>query len=171
MIGKRDLENISLKINMKKRNFPVEVSLVVGDFREYENKPGVWACYGIKKKAPDNEWVCLNVGESDNIGKEMRLDRKYSGGKFNHRAGIYKNYKGDKVFTFVRPKKRPISSRERVWYDIGKKFKCLYFVIVSESSDENERLRIEGQYARDHDALYWNPSPKQKGVVSNANTS
>ncbi len=162
MIGKRDIENLSFKINMEKRNFPVKDLPVVGDFRKYIRKPGVWACYGIKKDAPDNEWVCLNVGENADIGTEMRLDREYSRGKFNHRDGIYKNYKGDEVFTFVRPKNEPVNRRERVWYDIGEKFNCLYFVIVSESSDEDERLRIEEQYARAHDALYWNPSPKQR---------
>jgi hypothetical protein len=68
------------------------------------------------------------------------------------------------VFTFVRPKNEPINTRERVWYNIGKNYKCLYFVIVSESSDRNERLKIEELYAKKNEALYWNPAPGQRSL-------
>ena len=92
----------------------------------------------------------------------MRVSRRYSKGQFKHRSGVYRNYRGEVVFTFVKPKNEPITTRERVWHNIGKNYNSLYFVILSESSDRDERLSIEDKYARDNGALYWNPSPKQK---------
>ena len=162
MIGKREIYNKSLEINLKEHKFPEENQHVVDDFRKYINKPGVWACYGITKDNPTNTLVCLNVGESDDIGTEMRVDHEYSMGKFNHRKGCYKNYEGKVLFTFDRPKNKPISTRERVWHDIGQKYERLCFVIVCESSEREERLKKEEEYALEHKALYWNPSPKQK---------
>lgn len=163
MIGKRKINNISLKINLKKRKFPEEPQKVVGDFSKYVHKAGVWACYGIKKDDSAN-WVCLNVGQSIDIGKEMRVNRMYSKGIFKNKEGIYKNYKGNKVFTFDRPRNKPITTRQRVWSHIGENYKCLYFVIVCESSDKNERLKKEKEYAEKNEALYWNPAPGQKSL-------
>lgn len=160
MLGKRKLNNISIKINLEKRNFPEKTSKVVGDFSKYVKKAGVWACYGIPRDN-SSSWVCLNVGQSSNIGVEMRTNCNYSKGIFNNKIGIYKNYKGEVIFTFDRPKDEPITSRQRVWNDIGKKYKCLYFVIVDESLDENERLTKEMEYAIKKEAIYWNKSPKQ----------
>lgn len=163
-MGRRKIDNISLKINLKKRNFPEASQNVVGDFSKYVNKAGVWACYGIKKDDSENHWVCLNVGESNNIGTEMRVSRKYSNRIFNNKKGIYKNYKGEVMFTFDRPRNKPITQRQRVWSHIGKNYKCLYFVIVSESSDREERLKIEKAYAEENNALYWNPAPRQRSL-------
>ena len=59
MIKKREIDNLSLKINLIKRKFPESPAQVVSDFRNYIKKPGVWACYGIKKDDPSNTWVCL----------------------------------------------------------------------------------------------------------------
>lgn len=162
MIKKREIDNLSLKINLIKRKFPESPAQVVSDFRNYIKKPGVWACYGIKKDDPSNTWVCLNVGESDDIGTEMRVDCRYSRGKFMHQKGCYKNYKGQVLFSFDRPNDVPLNTRERVWHDIVRNYMSLYFVIVCESSDRNKRLKEEKNYALKHEALYWNPSPTQK---------
>ena len=161
MIGRRRLDDISLKINLNKRNFPESPQKVVGKFSRYIKKAGVWACYGMKKDGSE-KWVCLNVGQSNDIGTEMRLNRKYSNGKFNNKKGVYKNYKGDEIFTFDRPRNKPITTRQRVWNHIGENYKSLYFVIVCESEDINERLRIEKEYAEKKEAIYWNPAPGQR---------
>ena len=160
MIGKRRLDNISLKINLRKRNFPEEQQKVVSDFSKYVKKAGVWACYGLKKDDL-TRWVCLNVGQSNDIGTEMRVNRKYTRGKFNNKKGIYKNYKGEVVFTFDRQQNKPITTRQWVWSHIGENYTSLYFVIVCESLDKDERLKTEEKYAKDNNALYWNPAPGQ----------
>lgn len=140
------------------------------DFAEYINKAGVWACWGKDKKDKENsQWVCLNVGSGKTIGIEMRGDLKYSRHEFNHKRGVYKNYLGKEVFTFDRPMNEPITIRERVWDHIGHNYTNLVFVIVLLSADEGEeksleaeRLEVEKKYAHDHEAMYWNPSPRQK---------
>ena len=165
MIEKSKTRNITLKINLEKRNFPEDVSKVVGDFSKYLNTEGVWACYGIPKDN-SSSWVCLNVGQSRRIGVEMRTNREYSKGIFRNKDGSYKNYKGDVIFTFDRPKNKPITIRQRVWHDIGKKYKSLFFVIVSESLNKEERLAIEMEYAIKNKAIYWNKSPEQKKILS-----
>ena len=159
---KRDKDNITLKINLNKRKFPEDVKKVVGKFSDYLNQAGVWACYGLSLYNKSQEWVCLNVGQSIDIGREMRTNRKYSRGEFNNKKGEYKNYRGEVIFTFNRPKNKPITSRQRVWYHIGNNYKSLYFVIIQTSDKEDERLNIEMEYAKKHNAVYWNKSPKQK---------
>ena len=161
MIAKSKMRNYSLKINLKKRNFPEDVTKVVGDFLKCLKTEGVWACYGIPKDN-SSSWVCLNVGQSRYIGKEMRTNSEYSKGIFRNKVGSYKNYKGDVIFTFDRPKNKPVTIRQRVWYDIGKKYKSLFFVIVSESQNKEERFDIEMDYAQKNNAIYWNKSPEQK---------
>lgn len=161
MIGKRILKNKSLKINLKKRNFPEDSRRVVGDFSKYIGKAGVWACYGMEKDG-SADWICLNVGQSKDIGKEMRTNRMYSKGIFMNKPGVYTNYKGVELFRFDRPKNEPVSTRQRVWKDIGDKYKCLYFVIVFESEDEKARLKEEKTYATKNEAQYWNYAPGQR---------
>ncbi|MBP1562945.1 MAG: hypothetical protein J6C38_04445 [Oscillospiraceae bacterium] len=161
MIAKSIMRNLSLKINLEKRNFPEDVKKVVGDFSKYLKTEGVWACYGIPKDISSG-WVCLNVGQSRYIGKEMRTNSEYSKGIFRNKVGSYKNYNGDVIFTFDRPKNKPVTIRQRVWYDIGKKYKSLFFVIISESQNKEERLAIEMEYAIKNKAIYWNKSPEQK---------
>jgi hypothetical protein len=161
MLSKRKIGDKQLKILMNKYKFPEDIKKVPGDFSILLGKPGVWACYGISRDNPTG-WVCLNVGQSNDIGKEMRRDKEYSRGVFHHRPGVYKNYLGKELFCFERPNNKPLTTRERVWFDIGKKYKNLLFVVISDSKDEKERLTIEEQYAKNHNALYWNASPEQK---------
>ena len=161
---KRDKDNITLKINLNKLKFPEDVKNVVGNFSDYLNKAGVWACYGLPLYNKSQEWVCLNVGQSIDIGREMRTNRKYSRGEFNNKKGEYKNYRGEVIFTFNRPKNKPITSRQRVWNHIGKKYKHICFVIVEISDDKMNRLKTEMDYAIKHEAIYWNKSPEQNKI-------
>ena len=110
--------------------------------------------------------MCLNVGESNDIGREISVDKKYLKGIFNNHKGIYKNYKGETIFTYARPVNEPITTRQRVWKDIGDKYDDITFIIVSKESDKKKRQRIEMKYAEDNNALYWNPAPGQKKTMS-----
>ena len=134
---------------------------VQGDFSNFLHTSGVWACYGINKKKPLG-WKCLNVGQSKNIGIEMRKDLKYSKGRFSHKQGIYKNYNNDKIFDYERPKDKAITSQERVWKHIGDNFENLHFIVILNSDDEDKRLEKEMKFAEKEEAVYWNYSPKQR---------
>lgn len=134
---------------------------VQGDFSEFLHTPGVWVCYGINKKKPSG-WECLNVGQSKNIGIEMRKDLRYSEGTYWHKKGIYKNYNKEKIFEFERPNDEPITIQERVWRHIRDNYENLHFVVILKSKDEDIRLLTEMKFAEDKQAKYWNYSPKQR---------
>ncbi|MCQ2515457.1 MAG: hypothetical protein MJ094_01175 [Saccharofermentans sp.] len=137
-------------------SFPEDKSQVVTDFKSNKKVAGVWACYGVPRDNGE-EYVCLDVAQSSNIYREIRIDRMYSKGKNYNKKGVFKNYKGDEVFKFDRP----LSTRQRKWKDIGEKYQYLKFVIIKENCNEVERRRIEKAYAIKHKARYWNPDIKQ----------
>ena len=160
MTTKKYEKNIQLKENLKEQGFPEDVSKVPEDFSCCVKTSGVWACWGKPKHntLSNSDWICLQVGESTDIGTEMRMDRQYSMGKFYNHKGIYKNHAGHEIFDYDRP----LSKRQRVWKHIGENYTGLIFVIIGLSEDQEERLQMEERYALEKEAVYWNRSPKQR---------
>lgn len=138
------------------------------DFSNCLVKAGVWACFGLPN-GNKTDWKCLNVGSSNKIGLEMRTNHNYLQGVFAHKSGEYKNFRGTTIFKFDRPKNEPITIRERVWKHIGEHYEHLHFVVILLSDNEKERLQKEMDFADETEAIYWNPSPKQRKMMKKSN--
>lgn len=115
--------------------------------KEYLGKKGVWTLYG--KKNEDDEYICLNVGKSVNVGEEILLDLSYlhfvlpdnKGSKEyinQFEEGPFFKYQGGKT-------------REYLYPYIAKKYNYLQFRYVA---DENN-LKTESKYAKENHALLW----------------
>lgn len=124
------------KLNLIKFNY-IDKNIKLQNIDMYENIPGVWALF--------NRNLCLQVGQNENIGKELkrqlRLIHKYEvenwvndhqNAEYFHELGLIK-LKGN-----------------------------LIIKIISENIyDLDERLKIEMQYAFNCKAKYWSPQPEQ----------
>lgn len=120
----------SLDINLKIDNTLIE-DINLNTFDSFIDINGVWSVWG-KIKESDN-YICLDVAETINIGKEMN--------------------------TFLR---KCISKRNNKYEEISK-YKFLEFKIVKLNIvDKIEREKIEYNYAVENKSLFWNPAPKQE---------
>lgn len=131
----------------------------------------LWVLFG--KKEYEDDWICLELGSSDNIISEIKgiiklLDSKQS--------IVYKDsefHKGEKIFEFMS-----YSDRTSCKYrSIAQKFDnlCFYEVNVANYCDKDSlfnnikhKMRdsiinkvnyAEVKIAFDTKALYWNPAP------------
>lgn len=102
----------------------------------FDNIPGVWAIWGLDK---DRQEKCLTVGQSENIGKELRWTIRVLSNKKLNELGF----------------------KAGNWDHI-QKYKVLeYRIICLNEKDFNKREQIEAIYAIKNNSLYWNPSPTQ----------
>lgn len=113
---------------------------------EYIGKEGIWILYGQECKNAD--YVCLNVGKHENVGKEIiydlgclhYIDFRCDGSEeyvnqFGKRCGF--KYKQGQVQEYLYPY-------------IAQKYYSLKFVYVHDKSDSE----IESEYAKNSEAFF-----------------
>ncbi len=133
---------------MNNENFRFSI-VKIEDSNNIDNINGVWALYGIKK-AEKSKWTCLQVGQSNKIGDEIRLDISYLGK--NNLQILKKNYInqfGEKMFEYM---KYP-SSREQLYKHLSEKYQDFIFVIIK--CNRGNLKEIEKYYAWTSHAEYW----------------
>ena len=130
--------------------------ITLKDIDKYINIPGIWS---ICSKDENNQEICLDVCETQNIGKEML------GGLNLLETGKNNLNKTDEEIKKSRIDYKSDDSNKRIKYrNIAeyKKYGNIIFKLVSINIENKEqRWNIESQYAHDNKAKYWNPAPGQ----------
>lgn len=132
---------------------------------------GVWALWGRARKCifesynipleqmkninskSDNDygWVCLQVGQSVDIRKEILEDIDLLNKPIAYSTD-YLNFRGENLFS------HPSIHETRDWVhnDISRKIPTKAFVIVAKEIDKlKDRKEIESNYAKTMGAIYW----------------
>lgn len=164
MIKKHTNETLLLHINKDKYGL---FSIKVNNLEQYKNKSGVWAMWG---KDTSNAYVCLEVGQTMDISKELNYDLSYLIKDYRKESKI-KEYSARILLEFNKKfdvckcdsnrtcaKYRDIASS---YFDV-----CVYLICNSNETKE-ERENIELKYAIDNKALYWNAWGKQRKYARN----
>jgi len=134
-------------------------ALANGDFDKVK---GVWALWG--KSIATFEWKCLQVGETENIAREIRKAIRTMRLENLRDNQEYVNQWGEYVFSHP-----PNLKTAGMWAyeDIPKKYSGYVWILVGCSDDKSERRRLESYYAERYHAIYWrdgggNQKNKQK---------
>ena len=134
---------------------------------QYKGIPGVWILLG-KEKA-DTHFVCLQVGQTKDIGNEIKTNISYLGKQnFEPTTKKYVNQFGEFMFSY----EEHIDERRKMLYgDIAKKYVDLTFVCITsgeELKNQVELLKaIEKYVAYKTSCRYWvNGGPYRDGKAS-----
>ena len=118
--------------------------------------PGIWSIWSKNK---NNEEICLEVCETQNIGKEMlqgiRLIHK---GKENLNKTDIEIKESRKNYIIDDSSKR---IKYRNIYSHNKYGEIIFKLVKININNKIERQDLEAQYAHDNKALFWNPAPGQ----------
>ena len=137
--------------------------ITLEEINNYNNISGVWSIWGTNEK--DNK-ICLDVCETQDIGKEMLKGLRLIGEGRNNK---------DKTYEEIRESRSNYTTN-----DLGKRIKykniaeylkygyVIFKLVIVNILTKNERWDIESKYAHDNYAKYWNPAFGQK-LISNIN--
>lgn len=114
--------------------------------------PGVWALFGQNEQ---KTWLCLQVGQSNNIGSEIKYDIQCISGKrkkqtnkayINQFGNVVDGYEYDIYWTV----------REQIFKKIGEKYKEFVFICLccGDTYKDNRKI-IEKYVAWKFRALFW----------------
>ena len=118
---------------------------------QYKNVPGVWILLG--KEEYNTPVVCLQVGQSKDIGGEIYRDITYLNDKnLAPTPKVYINQFGESMFPYEEYPNRA----KLLYYEIAKKYNYLSFVCVAHGvKNNNLRKDIEKYVAYKTLSLYW----------------
>ena len=144
-------DNIIISFNSINKTINLE------DIENFKYIKGVWSIWGIDE---NNKEICLEVCETQNIGKEIKCCiRLLETGNNNLNKTNAEIKESRKHYNFDDSNKR-IKYRNIAEY---KKYGSLIFkLIIINVEKQEKRWNIEAQYAKDNKAKYWNPAPMQK---------
>lgn len=131
---------------------------------EYKMKPGVWALFGKRKNA-DKRWYCLQVGQTNNIWKELHTNLSLLNKEHNEEREKFKyiNQFREIVGEYV---KLPATRRYLYSKELKEKFESLQFVLIERDIGEKDRKCIEKSFASFTKAIYWrNGRPFKNGEI------
>lgn len=114
-------------------------------------KKGVWALLGKTNK--ESGYVCLNVGKSTDIGREVLYDLSclMLSKSYEETGDIYINQFGEYCgFTSKKGE-----TQECLYPHLAETYDDLVFVMVHECSDSKENGEKERKIAHKYHALYW----------------
>lgn len=122
-----------------------------------EKVPGVWILIGKEKdKSP---WMCLQVAQTKNIGREIVKDISFLKNNIYQSEPIknekkYVNQFGELMFLY----EKSLNRRKILYNKIFEKYNCLTFICVAygeELGDDKLRKDIEKYVAYKTFCLYW----------------
>lgn len=110
--------------------------------------PGVWAMLGMKKEGDSKKYICLNVGKSECIGDELKIDFARLECFTPFKDKIYKNQFNEEKFSY-----REYATRQDWLYkEISEKYEPIIILVTNET----EKLyTIEKYFAYSTKAIYW----------------
>lgn len=124
---------------------------------------GVWVLFGRKE---EQLWICLQVGQSYNIGSEIVSDVKCLSGEIEVRKEEYINQfgnivKGYEYYVYLTP-------REQIYKKIGEEYNDFVFACIccGENYKDNKKA-IEKYAAWKLRALFWRNGRPFKKVPEN----
>ena len=129
--------NYSPSIELNKDEIDITSYIIYDKFLKI---PGVYALYGCYKNSNKN--LCIDVAQSNDIGKEIK--------------------------SFIRKLFIKNNIKQKIKYkNIIKKFEKLKIKIINtDICLEEERLTIEAFYAKENNALIWRPEPDQFNKIN-----
>lgn len=119
----------------------------VGEFK----KSGVWALFGKHKEQRGEGWLCLQVGQTKLIQKEIFADIKLMKFNSNVEEINYVNQFNEIVFRYGRTP----TTRERIYKQIDAKYEKLVFVCIKLSNNKTEMKEFERAFATKYHAVFW----------------
>lgn len=130
-------------------------------------KAGVWALFAKQKSGENKKWFCLQVGETKDITREIKIDNERINEKMVcNREKNYVNQFKQKIFSYS---KNP-SIQETLYNHINDNYTDFKFTCVSLEEDTKIRNDIESYFAKKTCAIYWrNGRPYEDGNLLNLN--
>lgn len=111
--------------------------------------PGVWAMFGIDKTGDKHNYICLNVGKSIDVGKEIKYDieRLKSFKECINDSKEYRNQFNEVMFTY------PVYASRLDWLygKIKEKYEEIFWILIA----EQDSYVIEKYFAYSTKAAYW----------------
>ena len=130
---------------------------IIDDCKNY-SCPGVWALFGKEKDS--DPYICLQVGETDNIAKEIKDNKKYLSEEPKPIDKKWVNYFGEKMFEYIDYTKE--WNRKVLYHEIATSYKERIFVcILKDVEDRAVRKDIERYFAIKTKSRYWRPTGSQ----------
>ena len=112
---------------------------------------GVWALFGKPKNSID-KWFCLQVGQSENVVKEIKSDIILIESELILvREKKYINQFKECIFEY----KEMASARELAYNHIYTNYNQLVFICICANNDLSCRKEIESYFAKSTHSLYW----------------
>lgn len=121
------------------------------NIKKYQS-PGVWALFGQNE---EKTWLCLQVGQSNNIGLEIKSDIQCISGNIKEQTKkAYINQFGNVVNGYEY--NIYLTPREQIYKKIGEKYKEFVFIcICCGDAYKNNKKLIEKYVAWKLRALFW----------------
>ncbi|MDY5213140.1 hypothetical protein [Intestinibacter sp.] len=115
----------------------------------YYNKPGVWAMFGVPKFIDEEKYVCLNVGKSKCMGKELHKDYQRMSEFSLFKAKRYVNQFNRMKFSYPQFATR----QDYLYKEIVEKYKSIVTVIITDNAENT--YTVEKYFAYTTESEYW----------------
>lgn len=133
----------------------------------YKNKSGVWFLIG--KLLNEKSYICLQVGQSKDIGNEIIRDSGYLSGvdPYEKVCKTYVNQFGELQFKYYD---YPDLKGKKLYNNIAENYKDFLFICISEIDNRDTRLALEKYIAYKTESKYWRNgrplSPQEKNFIN-----
>lgn len=115
------------------------------NLNKYNGKPGVWIMFGKQKNS--DKYICLNVGKTVDVGKELKTDYDRIKKFVEYKEKIYKNQFNEELFRY----KEYASHLDFLYKNIEENYEDIKCVCIHDTNDKN----IEKYTALSLHALFW----------------
>lgn len=115
------------------------------NLNKYNGKPGVWIMFGKQKNS--DKYICLNVGKTVDVGKELKTDYDRIKKFVEYKEKIYKNQFNEELFRY----KEYASHLDFLYKNIEENYEDIKCVCIYDTNDKN----IEKYTALSLHALFW----------------
>ena len=128
--------------------FEEQEGVIIVPFKcDYLKKSGIWALYG--KENGSDEYKCLNVGKSTEIGEEILVDLAryhYLPFREDGTEEYYNQFEEYCGFKYIKDQ-----AQDYLYPFIKQTYSCIKFIFISNKND----LATEREYAENNNALFW----------------
>lgn len=138
----------------------------VNNIQNHMGKSGVWAMFG--RLNPNDEYICLEVGQSSDIYEELNYDITYLIKDYSN-IYIEKRYTARRLFkefnTTFDVCACDLNRTNAKYRIIATAISDIKIMLISEQKDKNVREEIELKFAVENKARFWNAWGKQRRMA------
>lgn len=131
-------------------------ALIEMDVSELKRKPGVWLLVGKDAANPNSSYRCLQVAQTNNVGKEIETDSYYMTAlePKSTQKKEYINQFGEKKFSYPEYDNW---RTKNLYYTIFREYGDLTFIVLlcDELKERNTRILLEKYIAYKTKAAFW----------------